>query len=55
MVEQIEQHLRPRNHQNDSRRSGRFEKLWLHRRERRRAKKEPDCQPGYRHFRGWEY
>lgn len=30
-------------------------KLYLHRRERRRAKRDPEVKAGYRRFQGWEY
>lgn len=43
--------------QNRPRRSGgtRFMKLSKNRRERRRAKMQPDCVPEYKRFAGWEY
>ena len=32
-----------------------FGKLNKHRRERRRAKQDPECLPQYRRYNGWEY
>ena len=59
MVEQIEHHLRPKSREGRSRSGGRsghwiFKEV-LHRRERRKAKRDPECAAGYRHFHGWEY
>lgn len=35
--------------------SHREDKARKHRAERRRAKREPECQPRYRRFHGWEW
>lgn len=36
-------------------RSHKEEKQLQHRRERRRAKQDPDCNPEYRKYDGWEW
>ncbi len=55
-TEQIEHHfdgLRRRHRHNS--RSRRWEKKCKLRKERRRSKRDPQCVPLYRKYKGWEY
>jgi len=59
MVEQIEHRMRPKSRDGRTHSGGRsgylIYKGHLHRQERRRAKRDPECVPCYRRFHGWEY
>lgn len=35
--------------------SHKWDKAMKHKRERQRAKVDPECQPEYRRFKGWEF
>ena len=57
LPEQIEGPLevRLKNSWTTKKYSHKWDKTMQHRKERRRAKKEPTCQPEYRRYYGWEW
>ena len=54
-IERKYQFLFKKHSWSESRNSHKWDKTKKHRRERYRAKKDPNCLPQYRRYAGWEW